>query len=347
MPSQGIEARLGSRDDVRLADDLSSQGRYLEAIEALSRVNRREPDAAVELRLGELRHAAFAELPRVPGFSEWPPGAAPNGETGADAPELDAPRLSAETVRAHVLRHGCVLVRELLSPAQVRLLVDGIDRAFETWASLRRPFAGPTGSPWFDPLPLDEASKESLRRKWVTNGAGILTIDSPRMLFLLIETLDAVGMRDLATAYLGERPALSANKCTLRRVPVDSNAGWHQDGAFLGRGIRALNIWISLSECGEDAPGLDLVPRRFDDIVETGTHGSYFDWAVGPELVEQLGRETPIVRPIFQPGDALLFDDMLLHQTAADPAMSHPRYAIETWCFAPSHYPDGHVPIVW
>ncbi|MGH8978553.1 MAG: phytanoyl-CoA dioxygenase family protein, partial [Acidimicrobiia bacterium] len=122
---------------------------------------------------------------------------------------------------------------------------------------------------------------------------------------------------------------------------------WHQDGAFLGRGIRALNIWLSLSHCGTDAPSLDILPRRLDDIVETGTHGSYFDWAVGPELVEELARETPVVRPAFGPGDVLLFDDMLLHRTATDPSMSRARYAIETWCFAPSHYPEGHVPLVW
>ena len=38
----------------------------------------------------------------------------------------------------------------------------------------------------------------------------------------------------LLTDYLGERPILSANKCTLRRVPVEANTDWHQDGAFLG-----------------------------------------------------------------------------------------------------------------
>ena len=145
---------------------------------------------------------------------------------------------------------------------------------------------------------------------------------------------------------LGERPALSANKCTVRRVPVETDAGWHQDGAFLGP-VRALNVWLALTRCGRDAPGLDLLPRRLDHIVETGTHGSYFDWAVGAELVESLARETPIVRPEFEAGDALIFDDLLLHRTGVDSNMVRPRHAIETWCFAPSAYPQGHTPIVW
>ncbi len=128
---------------------------------------------------------------------------------------------------------------------------------------------------------------------------------------------------------------------------MDTNAGWHQDGAFLGEGIRALNVWIALTPCGRDSPGLDLLPRRLDEIVETGTRGSYFDWAVGGDLVAELAQETPVVRPEFAAGDALLFDEMYLHRTATDPSMLHSRYTIETWCFAPSAYPPGHVPIVW
>ena len=34
-------------------------------------------------------------------------------------------------------------------------------------------------------------------------------------------------------------------------------------------------------------------------------------------------------------------------RTAADPAMTEPRYAIESWFFAPSRYPDDQVPLVF
>jgi hypothetical protein len=329
-----------------VAEELVAKGRVLEAIAALTRANRAQPDAATELRLGALRHAAFEVIDRSSGFSAWPPEGTRAPQTNP-IPELRREELTAECLRANILGHGCVLVRQLIPDEQVGLLVDGIDRAFEVWAGLPRPFAKPTGSPWFDPLPLDGAAKESMRRTWVTNGAGILTADSPRMLFRLFEAFETIGLHQIVSAYLGERPALSANKCTLRRVPVDTNSGWHQDGAFLGRDIRALNIWVSLSHCGIDAPGLDILPQRFDHIVDTGTHGSYFDWAVGPERVQELAVDSAVTRPVFGPGDVLFFDDMLLHQTAADTNMTRPRYAIETWCFAPSHYPDDHVPLVW
>jgi hypothetical protein len=52
------------------------------------------------------------------------------------------------------------------------------------------------------------------------------------------------------------------------------------------------------------------------------------------------------VRPIFEPGDALFFDELFLHQTASDPAMPNPRYAIESWFFAPSGFPGDYAPLV-
>ena len=45
--------------------------------------------------------------------------------------------------------------------------------------------------------------------------------------------------------------------------------------------------------------------------------------------------------------DVLLFDDLFLHRTAADPTMPRRRYAIETWFFAPSAYPEGQIPLVF
>ena len=50
------------------------------------------------------------------------------------------------------------------------------------------------------------------------------------------------GLTDLVAGYLGERPALSLEKWTLRRVPPTANTSWHQDGAFLGETVRTVNV---------------------------------------------------------------------------------------------------------
>jgi hypothetical protein len=56
-----------------------------------------------------------------------------------------------------------------------------------------------------------------------------------------------------------------------------------------------------------------------------------------------------VIRPVFEAGEALLFDELFLHSTAADPSMAGSRYAVESWFFAPSAYPDpdDQVPLVW
>ena len=56
--------------------------------------------------------------------------------------------------------------------------------------------------------------------------------------------------------------------------------------------------------------------------------------------------DAPVVRPEFRAGDALLFDHLFLHSTAVTDAMVRERYAMETWFFAPSAYPEGQIPLV-
>ena len=56
-----------------------------------------------------------------------------------------------------------------------------------------------------------------------------------------------------------EPPLVAGDKATLRKAEPEIGGAWHQDGKFMGE-VKALNLWLSLSECGEQAPGLDLVP---------------------------------------------------------------------------------------
>jgi hypothetical protein len=312
-------------------------------LEAAFRSGERGP---LERELVTTRRAAVAEVAGVE-RGPIPAGGTPPPVGDSGLPEATPDQLDGPTVRAAFESHGGLVVRGLVPRSTAEELVAGIDRAIEAWAGLARPFAGPTGDPWFDPQTVDEPERRGLGRTWVTNGAGLLTFDSPRMLATILDRYESLGLRQLLTELLGGRPVLSANKCTLRRVPVDTSSGWHQDGAFLGRQLRAVNVWATLTDCGVDAPGLDIVPRRFDHIVETGTRGAIFDWSVGQELVDELAEQTPIVRPALQAGDAVVFDEMLLHRTATDPSMTTSRYAIEMWTFAGSAYPEGHVALAW
>jgi hypothetical protein len=122
---------------------------------------------------------------------------------------------------------------------------------------------------------------------------------------------------------------------------------------------RALNVWVSLSDCGVDAPGLDFVPKRIDELLATGDEGSGAehletpeDGSVTPKTVlissrtaEDVAGDLGVVRPVYEPGDVMLFDDRFLHRTGSDPGMSNPRYAIECWFVGASGFPRDYVPL--
>ena len=326
------------------ATALEREGRVIEAIRLLTEANRQERDARLEVELVALRHAAFDTVDRtIPAL--LPVTASP----GLPGPlrEVRPADLSTAVVRAGLAEHGCVLVRGLVPADRARSLARGIDRALDAFDGCEA--ASKTSAPpWYSPFkPAEGRYRIGGRRNWVRASGALWTADSPRMMFELCELVDDTGVGALVTDYLGERPALSANKCTLRRVPVDTATNWHQDGAFLGAEVRTLNFWLALSSCGSDSPGLEIVPRRLDEVLPTGTDGAMFDWSVSPAIVEEIAADTPVVSPRFEPGDALLFDHMFLHRTAAGPGMTRERYAMETWFFAPSSYPDGQIPLVY
>ncbi len=253
-------------------------------------------------------------------------------------------------MRAGILRDGCVLVRGLVDREQALAMAADIDRAFEAFERVQagEPGDGSGAYEEFEPAPPFDLRAE---RGWVTGGGGLWIADSPKLLFDVLDTFERSGLQRVISDYLGERPALSVNKCTLRRVRPDIFAGhtasaWHQDGAFLGD-VRAVNVWLSLSRCGDLAPGMDIVPRRLDEIAPTGTEGATFDWSVSRSVAEQVAGEAGIVRPVFEPGDVLLFDEMFLHSTAADETMPNTRYAVESWFFGPSGFPSEYAPLAF
>ncbi len=341
-----LEHAPDHRDLLAQADRLAADGRCLAAVDLLHEANVAHPDPDLERRLAVLRHQAFGELDRTPGFPEWPVRVDGLDRSPAHIPVIAPSELTAEAVRRAINAHGSAYVPGLVDAETVATFVAGIDHVL----ALRKEMEGrplDDHSSWLASLPLPLEQAASLARKWVAGDGGALMCDSPKLLDLMFATYERVGLRQVLTDYLGERPVLSANKGTLRRARTDGKTDWHQDGNFLGRDLRALNVWVTLTDCGVDAPTMDLVPKRFETIVESGTGGAIFDWAVGPDVVDRLAVDAPVVRPVFKAGDCMLFDDLCLHRTALAPEFVNTRHALESWFFAASAYPSGQVPLVW
>lgn len=316
--------------------------------------NRSELDHQRERNIVSLRNQAFhaADHPVPSGSPEQQDaidGHRDKLRIEQGLPAMDAADLDPLAVRSAMLSHGSVIVRGLIDPDLAGRLCEGVDRAFDGRDGYGEGFAGGfKPSPWFDPFEPVGADEDRITG-WGRFDPKVATVwlaDSPRMMFELLEAFEAAGIRQLAEGYLGEPPAFSVGKSVMRRVAPDSGSAWHQDGAFLGENIRTLNIWTALNRCGDVSPGMDVVPKRIDEILPTGTDGAIFDWSVSPKVVEEAAAGTEIARPIFEAGDALLFDHMNLHGTGVDEGMTERRYATETWCFAPSAYPADAVPLM-
>jgi len=303
-------------------------------------------DRAAERRVLELRHAlgmrvldaAAASAPEHP-----EPDAAALPAFDGGLPELAAADVTPELLRAAILRDGCLLVRGLVDRDAARAFALQIDRAF---AERERHDGGEQPAPGyyeeFRPHARFGGAVEG--RPWIKEGGGVLAADSPMLSFEMAELFAAAGVPELVGRYLGEPPLMSVHKTTLRKAEPHVGGAWHQDGAFMGD-VRSLNLWLSLSRCGDEAPGLDLVPRRLDGFVAAQTDEAVLSYQVSQQKAEEAAGDRGVLRPLFEPGDALFFDELFLHQTASDPSMPHPRYAIESWFFGGSAFPGDYAPL--
>ena len=338
-----------SEAEVRAAETV------FEEIPARSDANggEREPEAA--RRILRLRHRAGLELlDRATGEPlDYPTPDFDQLPEGAQLPEVGRAEVTPELLRAAIMRNGCLLIRGGIDEGDVTRLVDGIDCAYAARHTQQRD--GSSDGRHFEEFEPDPRFDLSFERGVIRGGDALLGADSPLVLFDVLDAFERAGLHRLAAEYLGESPAISVNKSLLRKAspklfdawhgPGGSKlSAWHQDGAFLGD-VRALNAWLSLSHCGAEAPGLDIVPRRLETIVPTGTEGAVFDWSVSQAVAEDISGDAGVLRPAFEPGDVLLFDELFLHATAVEPGMTRTRYAVENWFFGPSGFPPGYAPL--
>jgi Phytanoyl-CoA dioxygenase (PhyH) len=314
-------------------------------IERISADARESRDRDAERRLLELRHALGIALldqaaDTAPEHPE-PDTAVLPAYAGA-LPEVAAADVTAGLLRAAILRDGCLLVRGLVGRNDALAFAGQIDRAFAERD--RHDDGAAVEEGYYEEFHPHARFGEVEGRHWIKEGGGVLAADSPMLFYEMCELFRAAGVPGLVEGYLGEPPLTSVHKTTLRKAEPEIAGAWHQDGAFMGD-VRSLNLWLSLSRCGDEAPGLDVVPRRLNSFVKAQTDEALLDYQVSQRKAEEAAGDRGILRPIFEPGDALFFDEMFLHQTASDPSMPNARYAIENWFFGGSAFPGEYAPI--
>lgn len=265
-------------------------------------------------------------------------------------PEVDACDFTVELLRSAVAEHGSLIVRNLFDKASMDTLIQIVDRVVDACASE----PGPSASAYFNPpdnlrtiMPNRDRELGNTRNFHRESGSA-MCVEAPSVAEVLLHWYEAHGLKKLVSEYLGEAPCLTVKKWVLRRslLPV-AEAGWHQDGAFMGANINSINMWIPLNECGGEtgAPGMDVVPLRLNKIASS--EGAQFNWSVSDEqATDGYDRGRPLM-PEFNEGDAFFFDHFFLHRTQYRTDFTKVRYAIETWFFGESTFPKNQIPLAW
>ena len=305
-------------------------------LDALVAANRESPSLERVQRLVELRHRAAEALVSTP-RSPWPPAYDdPFPDVVGVVPAVDADQLDGDLMGAAIAHHGSLHVRGFFDDERIERTRHSILRATDALNG----DADAAADGWYQPTLALDPGQWALR-KMVAETNGVWLADSPRATAQVLDDLADAGGVAAVAQHFGERPVFSLQKSTLRRaLPVVRYTGWHQDGSFLGEGTRALNIWIALTACGGDrpAPGLEIVPARIEDLLEAGDDqgGRAAINGFGVHYVaKSLG--APVVRPEFDPGDALFFDERMAHRTYLAEHMTEERLAVECWFFSPAH----------
>lgn len=267
-------------------------------------------------------------------------------------PEVPASDLNLDYLRAAIAEHGGLIVRNMFPQSSVDTLIKATDRVIDACADTR---ATIQASIYHNPpenlktiMPNKDRELANTRSFHRDSGSA-MCVEAPSVAEALLQLYEAHGIKQLMTDYLGEPPCLSAKKWVLRRskLPV-AEAGWHQDGAFMGTNLNSLNMWIPLNRCGADtgAPGLDVVPQRLYEIASA--EGAQFNWSVSDSLVtDQFARNKAVLVPEFNAGDAFFFDHLYLHRTQYRTDFTKLRYAVETWFFGASSFPKNQIPLTW
>lgn len=222
------------------------------------------------------------------------------------------------------------------------------------------PFPHPSGALLLPGLLPRELCGEWLRQieqRYATlNGAALAATGdfSPHSSSLRLRALPQIPVSDIWAALrqhpdflttvrhaLGPDIGCAVDECWVRRQyapgrypPRHAPHSWHQDGAlgfdFMALGQQAppldallemLTCWVALTDCGDTAPGLELIAHRNPSLLLTAD--------LAPEQVARRFAEQASWRPLMSAGDALLLCGDVLHRTHVGAAMLADRTSIE------------------
>jgi len=109
----------------------------------------------------------------------------------------------------------------------------------------------------------------------------------------------------------------------------------HQDVGFMGADFPVMNCWLTLTEAGVDAAGLEIAPIKLStELPKLGdplraTNRNFWSIEIDQDAAADRLMSVEPLRPSLRAGDALLFDQFTPHRTLTNPTMTKTRVSVE------------------
>jgi hypothetical protein len=262
-------------------------------------------------------------------------------------PEVGLGELDLGVLRGALAHHGCLIVHDFFSASAMTQLRDDIDQlaaGFDRWMASGQADTTPS---YFEPFEAPDAILPLALRNMCGPLGTFYAADAPRAFVHMLEAFDSAGLPALLTQYMREPVLLGLEKTAVRRVPPGVPTAWHQDGIRFGHDVGLVNVWVPLSPCGVDAPTLGIVPKRLDAILPLD-EGSAVPWEIRPDALAEATAGVAPIELVLDAGDAILFDEMLVHSTITHEGMTARRYCADAWFFPVSRFPaDLYKPLAY
>lgn len=138
---------------------------------------------------------------------------------------------------------------------------------------------------------------------------------------------------EMGKIHLGRTPEVSPQSYVRTILPGanDWRLPFHQDETLIKTPI--LNLWIPLTPCGDDAPGLEVVVTQNRDLLPVAgpADGAYVAERnqIDERKIERRYGRSAYWHPTFSPGDVMVFFGTTIHRSYVRPGMTAPRISVE------------------
>ena len=150
---------------------------------------------------------------------------------------------------------------------------------------------------------------------------------------------------EITRQYFTEGSVCPYQYCVVRYQRLDlkhQSYRFHQDGSYHSRKPEdhlGLTIWIPLTDCGEDAPTLQLYPRHIHTILPLpdGVQSPCLFCEEDTVLERFRGK---LWQPVMSAGDVLVFDHFVVHRTYITRHMTRERQSADVRLFPKESVPS-------